>query len=119
MALLAASWTAGITLAVTHGPPEIGPRGKLVSPNTTSMRSFGKPVRSATTFDRTVYVPVPISCVAHDTLAVPFDKSSTVACASQLSASHEHPATPRPKVNPLCSPVPFIEPTAGVYRDHP
>ena len=61
------------------------------------------------------YVPVPMSWVAHATRALPSALSSTVASQGMRSASHEHPATPQPRMTPSR----FIDPTSGVRRDQP
>jgi hypothetical protein len=44
----------GTTVAVAREPPEIGPRGNVLSPMDTVMRSNDSPVSSATTWAITV-----------------------------------------------------------------
>ena len=67
MALSAAWITAGTTDAVAIDPPEIGPLGSRLSPSATSTLFTGTPVLSAVICARTVYVPVPMSCVQQAT----------------------------------------------------
>src|SRR5215475_8006193 len=106
---------AGTTEAVTHEPPESGPAGSDVSPSTTCTLSTGMPVLSLTTCAKIVYVPVPISCVAQLTRAVPSLFSETDTCAAIRNAPQDAQAMPQPSIK---SPS-RIEPTAGLRFDHP
>ena len=60
-------------------------------------------------------MPVPMSCVAQDTRAVPSSRSSTVAAQAKRAAIQEQPAIPHPSVRPSR----FIEPTRGLRFDQP
>src|SRR6478609_554346 len=111
----AAKSTAFTTDAVAMDPPESGPAGSEVSPSSTSTLSSGTPVLAEANCARTVYVPVPISCVALATRQVPSSLSCTFAAASKRAATHEHPAIPQPNVRPSR----FIDPTAGLRLDQP
>jgi hypothetical protein len=115
IALSAAAKTAGITDPVTIEPPEMGPSGSDVSPSATSTLSSGRPVFSAASCARIVYVPVPMSCVPHATRAVPSSRSWTLASAGKRAAIHAHPAIPQPRMRPSR----FIEPTSGFRFDQP
>src|ERR671919_350311 len=115
MALSAAWMTAGTTDAVAIDPPEIGPLGSRLSPRATSTFVTGTPVLSAVICARTVYVPVPMSCVQQATRAEPSSRSSTLALAEKRVAGHDALATPQPSV----SPSRFMEPTTGLRFDHP
>src|SRR5207302_9827835 len=109
----AAAKTAGTMDAVAIEPPDVGPSGSEVSPSATSILSSGIPVLSETSCARIVYVPVPMSCVADATRAVPSSRRCTLAAAGNRAAIHEQPAIPQPKVKPSR----FIEPTSGVRLD--
>src|ERR671913_2632693 len=98
MALSAASITAGTTDEVAIDPPEIGPLGNRLSPSATSTLFTGTPVLSAVICARTVYVPVPMSCVQQATRAVPSSRSSTLALAAKRVAVQDAPAIPHPSV---------------------
>ena len=75
IALSAAAKTAGTTDPVAIEPPESGPSGSDVSPSATSILSSGTPVFCEASCARIVYVPVPMSCVAQATRAVPSSRS--------------------------------------------
>src|SRR5207253_5073309 len=109
IALSAASKTAGTTDPVTIQPPETGPAGSDVSPSATSTLSSGTPVLCEVSCARMVYVPVPMSCDAHATRAVPSSRSCTLASASNRAAIHAQAAIPQPSVKPSR----FSEPTSG------
>src|SRR5262249_51850368 len=111
----AAARTAGTTDAVAIEPPEIGPAGSALSPSATSTLSSGTPVFCAASDARMVQVPVPMSCVAQATRAVPSSRSWTLASAGNRAATQEHPAVPQPSVRPSR----FIDPTLGSRLDQP
>src|SRR5215469_13751738 len=96
-------------------PPERGPGGNVVSPSSTSTLSTGTPVLADASCARTVYVPVPMSCVALARRQVPSSRKCMLAEASKRAAIHEHPAMPQPNLTPSR----FIDPTAGVRLDQP
>ena len=83
IAWFAAPNTAGITELVAKDPPEIGPSGSALSPNSTSILSSGTPVFCDASCARIVYVPVPMSCVAQATRTVPSSRSSRLASAAK------------------------------------
>src|SRR6185312_13052498 len=87
----------------------------FVSPSSTSILSTGRPVLSLTICARIVYVPMPGSCAAQLTVALPSSFNITVAWHPPLHAPHDAAATPQPSTR---SPR-RIEPTAGVRFDHP
>src|SRR5579875_4073689 len=95
---LAASATAGMVVAVAVDPPEVGPCGSELSPRTTSILSIGMPVLSLTTWAKTVYVPVPMSCVAQLARAVPSSLSCTLASQGPRQAPQEAAAIPQPRI---------------------
>ncbi len=77
-----AACTAGETLAADCEPPAPGAFGKRESPSSNRTLSTGMPIASAATCDITVYVPVPRSCVAERTIAVPSGRRRTDASAA-------------------------------------
>src|SRR2546426_6732291 len=107
--------SAGITELVANDPPEIGPSGSALSPSSTSILSSGTPVFCEASCARIVYVPVPMSCVAHATRTVPSSRSWRLASAANAPAIHAAPDIPQPKVKPSR----FIAPTAGSRFDQP
>src|SRR5438270_13685659 len=113
MALSAAWKTAGTTELVANEPPESGPAGSDVSPSATSTLSSGTPVFCEASWARIVYIPVPMSCVADATRAVPSSRRSTLAAEENRPAIHEQPDIPQPSVNPSR----FIDPTSGERLD--
>src|ERR1043166_9508134 len=111
----AALKTAGITELVASEPPEIGPSGRELSPNSTSILLSATPIFSAASCARIVYVPVPMSCVAQATRTVPSSRNCTFASAANRPATQAAPAIPQPSVKPSR----FIDPIAGLRLDQP
>src|SRR5664280_2396670 len=83
-----AACTAVDTLAADCEPPAPGAFGKRESPSSKRIRSTGMPIASAATCDITVYVPVPRSCVAERTTALPSGSMRTDASAGLRLAGY-------------------------------
>jgi hypothetical protein len=109
------TFTAVPTDAAVHEPPCKGDSGSIVSPSSKVTRSIGTPAASAATCVMIVYVPVPMSEVALDTVREPSTLSTARALAFCCMASHTPVATPQP-----ISWCPSrIERGAALRRDHP
>src|SRR5437879_9442572 len=110
-----AAWTAEPTLDTVYDPPSTGASGRDESPRMNVTCSSGSPRRSAAICVMIVYVPVPMSDVALETVSRPSAVRTAFAAALSCCASHTPVASPHPiSVRPS-----RIDRGVGLRRDEP